>query len=62
MWCTYGFEQGPNILELGGESDTLPLGNGELRAAVVQLAVGIFQGSLEFLKFIKYVWRLVNLL
>lgn len=47
---TYGVEEGPAIVQFLLEGDTFPLGDRQLASAVVELALGLFQGIFQVLK------------
>ena len=47
---TYGVEEGAAIVQFLLEGDAFPLGDRQLASAVVELALGLFQGIFQVLK------------
>lgn len=47
---TYGVEEGAAIVQFLLKGDAFPLGDRQLASAVVELALGLFQGIFQVLK------------
>lgn len=50
LMFTYSVEEGSAVVEFLLEGDAFSLGDGELASAVVELALGLFQGAFQVLK------------